>query len=98
MPIYEYECIVCGKQHEIMQKHNDTPVTECPGCGGTMRKLISNTSFVLKGTGWYKTDYASPTNVKEGGEGKADTEKQKTGEAEKESAKTENKTEASVKK
>lgn len=65
MPIYEYECLSCGRQHEIMQKHNDKLVTECPDCGGEMRKLISNTSFVLKGAGWYKTDYASPAANKE---------------------------------
>ncbi len=59
MPIYEYECRSCGKNHEIMQRYTDAPLTECPSCGGPLRKLISNTSFVLKGTGWYKTDYAS---------------------------------------
>lgn len=59
MPIYEYRCTACGKQLEIMQKHSDEPLTVCPDCGGDMKKLISNTSFVLKGTGWYKTDYAS---------------------------------------
>ncbi len=59
MPIYEYECQGCGKLHEIMQKITEPPVAKCPDCGGEMRKLISNTSFVLKGTGWYMTDYAS---------------------------------------
>lgn len=59
MPIYEYECLVCQKAHEVIQRHNDTPLTQCPDCGGPMKKLISNSSFVLKGTGWYKTDYAS---------------------------------------
>lgn len=59
MPVYEYKCSACGKRHEIIQRHNDKPVTICPDCGGNMRKLISNTSFVLKGTGWYKTDYPS---------------------------------------
>lgn len=59
MPIYEYLCESCGKHHEIVQRYTDMPLTKCPECGGPMRKLISNTSFVLKGTGWYKTDYAS---------------------------------------
>lgn len=63
MPIYEYECRACGKKHEIIQKHSDNPVAECPDCRGSMRKLISNSSFVLKGTGWYKTDYASGSSV-----------------------------------
>jgi putative FmdB family regulatory protein len=60
MPVYEYQCESCGAVHEIIQKYSDIPVTKCPACGGSVKKLISNTSFVLKGTGWYKTDYASP--------------------------------------
>ncbi|MEJ2695223.1 MAG: zinc ribbon domain-containing protein [Candidatus Sulfobium sp.] len=59
MPIYEYQCEGCGKHHEVMQKITDAPLTVCPDCGGKMKKQISNTSFVLKGTGWYVTDYAS---------------------------------------
>jgi len=59
MPIYEYQCSGCGKKHEVVQSHNDKPLTTCPDCGEPMTKLISSTSFVLKGTGWYKTDYAS---------------------------------------
>ncbi len=59
MPIYEYGCQKCGKHHEVMQKITEEPLTVCPVCGGEMKKKISNTSFVLKGTGWYVTDYAS---------------------------------------
>lgn len=59
MPIYEYECTKCKKHHEIMRKITEKPLTICPSCGGKMKKLISNTSFVLKGSGWYATDYAS---------------------------------------
>lgn len=59
MPIYEYECIKCGTGQEVMQKIADLPLTMCPLCGGEMKKLMSNTSFVLKGEGWYVTDYAS---------------------------------------
>jgi putative FmdB family regulatory protein len=72
MPIYEYSCTGCGKQHEIMQKITDAPLTACPECGGVMKKMISNTSFVLKGTGWYATDYASSrtsTNASDAGNG-----------------------------
>ncbi|MEW5744091.1 MAG: FmdB family zinc ribbon protein [Nitrospirota bacterium] len=58
MPIYEYECLKCGKSHEIIQKFSDSPLAACPECGGEVKKLISNTSFVLKGSGWYVTDYA----------------------------------------
>jgi putative FmdB family regulatory protein len=66
MPIYEYGCVKCGKTHEIMQKFSDAPLAVCPDCGGEVRKLISNTSFVLKGTGWYATDYASSKTAGEG--------------------------------
>ncbi|MEJ2314455.1 MAG: zinc ribbon domain-containing protein [Nitrospirota bacterium] len=74
MPIYEYKCTGCGSQHEFMQKFSDPPKEECPDCGGRLEKLISNTSFVLKGSGWYVTDYAS-------GERKAKMEAEKSGSA-----------------
>jgi len=61
MPIYEYECQQCGKHHEIMQKITERAAASCPSCGGAMKKKISNTSFVLKGSGWYMTDYADKT-------------------------------------
>jgi len=65
MPIYEYQCISCKRHHEIMQRYDDAPLTACPDCGGEMKKLISNTSFILKGRGWYKTDYASGNGKKQ---------------------------------
>jgi putative FmdB family regulatory protein len=61
MPIYEYRCNKCKKHHEIMQKITESPLTICPSCGGTIKKIISSTSFVLKGSGWYATDYADKT-------------------------------------
>jgi putative FmdB family regulatory protein len=64
MPIYEYECDACGKQCEVIQKITDEPLNACPECGGQMHKLISQTSFILKGNGWYVTDYASPERKK----------------------------------
>ena len=59
MPIYEYGCEKCGHQSEVLQKFSDSPITECELCHGKMKKLISHSSFHLKGTGWYVTDYAS---------------------------------------
>ncbi|MCX7794741.1 MAG: zinc ribbon domain-containing protein, partial [Thermodesulfovibrionales bacterium] len=53
MPIYEYECTTCNERREYIQRFSDAPVTECPSCGGTLRRLISNSSFILKGSGWY---------------------------------------------
>ncbi len=64
MPVYEYECTKCNKQFEIMQKISDDPLTRCRECGGNLKKLITNTSFVLKGSGWYVTDYPSAERKK----------------------------------
>jgi putative FmdB family regulatory protein len=58
MPIYEYECQQCRKVTEAMQRFSDTPLTACPACSGELKKLISHSSFHLKGSGWYVTDYA----------------------------------------
>ena len=63
MPIYEYACEKCDKQMEVIQKITEAPLTVCPDCKGRLKKMISNTSFVLKGTGWYVTDYASNKNT-----------------------------------
>jgi putative FmdB family regulatory protein len=57
MPIYEYQCQKCGT-FEFTQRITDKPLGKCPTCKGKVKKLISNTSFQLKGTGWYITDYA----------------------------------------
>ena len=59
MPIYAYKCTKCNKEIEIMQKMSEAPLTVCSSCGGALKKLISKTSFVLKGGGWYVTDYPS---------------------------------------
>lgn len=60
MPIYEYHCEKCDKVVEVFQKISDEALTVCPACeeGGSVRKLISRSSFQLKGSGWYATDYA----------------------------------------
>jgi len=59
MPIREYKCTKCGDTTEVIQKINEKPLEICSKCGGKLEKLISNSSFVLKGSGWYKTDYGS---------------------------------------
>jgi putative FmdB family regulatory protein len=61
MPIYEYRCEQCG-EFEVMQKITGRPLAKCPTCRSKVTKLISNTSFQLKGTGWYATDYAHKGN------------------------------------
>ncbi len=59
MPIYEYECSKCAKIEEVFQKFSDKPLVKCKHCSGRLHKLISHSSFHLKGTGWYVTDYAN---------------------------------------
>lgn len=58
MPIYEYQCDQCGRLEEVLQKFSDKPLTQCKHCSGKLHKLISQSAFHLKGTGWYVTDYA----------------------------------------
>ncbi|MDE0886005.1 MAG: zinc ribbon domain-containing protein [Myxococcota bacterium] len=59
MPIYEYECTKCGHEFEREQRMSDAPVKTCPECKGRkVTKLISRSSFVLKGGGWYADGYA----------------------------------------
>jgi putative FmdB family regulatory protein len=57
MPIYEYRCLDCSHEFELMQKFSDPPAKQCPTCQGTVQKLISRSAFHLKGNGWYVTDY-----------------------------------------
>jgi len=72
MPIYEYRCENCGT-FEITQRITDKPLRRCPNCKkGKVTKLISSSSFQLKGSGWYQTDYASKDGKKGKEEGKAE--------------------------
>ena len=59
MPIYEYRCDRCGKEFEAWQKFSDAPIETCESCGGHASKMISQSSFILKGSGWYVTDYGN---------------------------------------
>lgn len=63
MPVYEYQCSSCGNRFELRQKFSDAPASECPACGGSVEKLISSTSFALKGGGWYNTGYCPKTDA-----------------------------------
>ena len=58
MPIYEYECHVCGHRLEKLQKISDQPLTDCPACEQSgLKKLVSAVAFRLSGSGWYETDF-----------------------------------------
>jgi putative FmdB family regulatory protein len=78
MPIYEYRCTSCHAELEKLQKISDPPLVECPECGkDTLVKLISASSFRLKGSGWYETDFKTgnkKNGAAEESAGKADTD------------------------
>jgi len=58
MPVYEYECGSCGGRFEAVRKFSDPDLSECMLCNaGSVRKVLSTPAFVLKGSGWYVTDY-----------------------------------------
>jgi putative FmdB family regulatory protein len=91
MPIYEYQCQKCGT-FEITQRITEKPLSRCPTCKTKVKKLISNTSFQLKGTGWYVTDYArkgkgdaKSENGSKPSETKTESKTESKGEAKKES-------------
>src|SRR5438128_8130945 len=76
MPIYEFVCESCGRLVEKLQKITEPPPEACPECGGKMAKIMSRNSFQLKGGGWYRDLYGTPSPKKEatapgGGDGKS---------------------------
>lgn len=59
MPTYEYACRACGEHLEVVQSFKDDPLTDCPSCGGDLRKVFSAAGLIFKGSGWHIKDYAS---------------------------------------
>jgi putative FmdB family regulatory protein len=74
VPTYEYACTTCGHRLEAVQSFTDDPLTECPECGGALRKVYGNVGIVLKGSGFYKTDSRAAASAANGSGGKG-TEK-----------------------
>ncbi|GAB4241920.1 MAG: hypothetical protein OHK0028_20530 [Deltaproteobacteria bacterium] len=76
MPIYEYRCRKCGEVTERIERVHEDPLRKCPSCAGKVERLMSAGAFILKGTGWYATDYANKSHdtgngrVKGNGKGK----------------------------
>ena len=69
MPIYEYQCQVCGNEHEALQKMSAEPLVTCPACNEPeLKKKISAAGFRLKGGGWYETDFKSGNKKNVAGE------------------------------
>ncbi len=77
MPVYEYQCTECGQIEEAFQKISDPPRETCGQCKGSLKKMISHSSFHLKGSGWYVTDYGGSkkpgSDAKSGAEAKTDS-------------------------
>lgn len=74
VPTYDYQCDACGRTFEIRQRISEAPLTRCEVCGGAIRRLIAPAPFILKGGGWYVTDYPSEARKKG-----LDSEKKATG-------------------
>jgi putative FmdB family regulatory protein len=69
VPIYEYQCRKCGGVTERLEGSHDRPLSKCPSCGGKAERLMSPGAFILKGSGWYATDYAAKGNGNGNGRG-----------------------------
>jgi putative FmdB family regulatory protein len=64
VPTYEYGCTKCGREFEVRQRISEAPLTVCETCGGALKRLLSAAPFILKGEGWYVTDYPSESRKK----------------------------------
>jgi putative FmdB family regulatory protein len=74
VPTYQYVCNHCGEDHEAVQKFSDDALTECPACGGKLRKVYSAVGVVFKGSGFYRNDSRSTgSSATAGSAGKTDT-------------------------
>lgn len=79
MPIYEYQCLECGHQKDVLQKVSDEPLVDCPACGkARFAKKISAPGFQLKGTGWYETDFKNKSTGGDAAGKAAETPKKET--------------------
>ncbi|HEV7919824.1 MAG TPA: FmdB family zinc ribbon protein [Thermoanaerobaculia bacterium] len=92
MPLYEYQCTQCKERSEVLQNLSDPPHTHCSKCGGEMKKLLSAPAIQFKGSGFYKTDYASSSSSAPASAGKTETKGDAKSDTKSES-KTETKTE-----
>lgn len=91
MPIYEYQCTKCNDRTEVIQKFTDPPYAACPKCGGEVRKLASAPAIQFKGSGFYKTDYASASSK---ADAKSEGKSESSGDSKPSETKSETKTES----
>ena len=95
MPLYEYRCHKCGKTFEVLQKFSDKPLRKHPDCGGSVERLVSASSFQLKGGGWYAEGYSKEAPAKSASaEGSSSDGKSETKAESKTESKTESKSES----
>jgi putative FmdB family regulatory protein len=86
MPTYEYACRDCGSHLEVVQAFSDDPLTECPHCGGALRKVFGSIGITFKGSGFYKTDSRSGSAAARSSSG-SDGAKESSGDGTKETKK-----------
>lgn len=91
MPIFEYQCTKCNDRTEVIQKFTDPPYAACTKCGGEVKKLASAPAIQFKGSGFYKTDYASASSK---ADAKSEGKSESSGDSKPSEAKSETKTES----
>ena len=74
MPTYQYACTACGHELEAVQSFSDAALTECPECGGALRKVFSAVGVVFKGSGFYRTDSREAAKSSPNGSSKSSSE------------------------
>jgi putative FmdB family regulatory protein len=72
VPTYQYACTECDHRFDAIQSFSDPSLTECPVCGGKLRKVFSSVGIVFKGSGFYRTDSRSGGSGKDGGKDSKD--------------------------
>ena len=82
MPTYEYRCKDCGNHLEVVQSFTDDPLTECPACSGSLRKVFGSIGITFKGSGFYKTDSRSSTSSSKSSNGETSKTETKTDKSE----------------
>src|SRR6266481_2673743 len=85
MPTYEYECLKCPRVFEMRQRITEPALETCDRCGGPIHRLLSATPFILKGGGWYVTDYPSEARKKGASSDSGSESKESTAKESKES-------------
>jgi putative FmdB family regulatory protein len=86
MPTYEYRCRECGEHLEVVQAFSDDPLTECPACGGLLRKLFNSVGISFKGSGFYRNDSRSKSSTSSSDKSSSDKSSSDKSSADKSSA------------